>query len=358
MQILHILESFAAGGIETTFLHALRAFRASDPDVSHHVLSFGGGALEARYRDAAESVTIDPSPDVVELCRDRRIELVHVLFERCAYRLMPALVARSAVPVVYGKGYDMGGMYRLNEGLDWQADASLLAAADGVTFTTADLESGYGLPAGRATVLGKAADVARFAQLPVPDATTPMRIVCVANLHPRKRLGDLIEALAVVRAEVPSATLRFVGGGNDAERARLTRLAEFRGLASAVSFAGPVEDVAAELAAARVAALPSSCEGVPTALIEAMAAARPVVATRVGHVRSIIADGVEGWLVAPGDVPALASRLAHVLADQDASREMGLAGRRRAAAHDVVRVARAQLAALRAARQRSLLQVH
>jgi len=52
---------------------------------------------------------------------------LNVLFERCAYRIVPQLVARTVTPVVYGKGYDMGGMYRLNEGLQWQGGHSKVA---------------------------------------------------------------------------------------------------------------------------------------------------------------------------------------------------------------------------------------
>jgi glycosyltransferase involved in cell wall biosynthesis len=356
MRVLHVLESFVAGGIETTFLNALEAMRLLDPQTEHRVLAFAGGALEARYRATATTVYVDPACDVAALCRTASIDLVHILFDRCAYRIVPGLVARSDVPVVYGKGYDLGGMYHVNEGLDWQADASLLAAADGVTFTTAALEAGYGLPAGRTSVLGKAAAITRFERVEAPDPDAAPRVVCVANLHPRKRLGDLIEALVAVRRQMPAATLRFVGGGNAGERERLARLAVERGVASAVSFAGAVDDVAPELAAAHLMALPSACEGVPTALLEAMAAGRPVVATRVGHVPSIVDDGVEGWLVDLGDIDALAQRIVLTLTDAGIRDRMGRAARCRARNHDVREVAHRQLGALRAARQRAVLQ--
>jgi glycosyltransferase involved in cell wall biosynthesis len=179
-------------------------------------------------------------------------------------------------------------------------------------------------------------------------ADAPPRIVCVANLHARKRLGDLVLALARVRRCVPDAEVRFVGGG-DAEATRLTALAAAHGLSASVSFAGVVADVAPEIGAASVMALPSSCEGVPTALLEGMAAGRPVVATRVGHVASIVSDGVEGFLVAPGDVSALADRLVRVLTDRSLAATMGRAGRTRAAQHDVRVVAGELLDALRRA---------
>jgi glycosyltransferase involved in cell wall biosynthesis len=92
--------------------------------------------------------------------------------------------------------------------------------------------------------------------------------------------------------------------------------------------------------AARVVALPSSCEGVPTALIEGMAAGRPVVATNVGHVASIVDEGVEGFLFDPGNVATLAERLTWLLSDRAAAARMGQAARRRAASHDVGFIAR------------------
>lgn len=349
MRMLHVLESCAPGGMETTFLNVLSVFREAEPSIEHHVLAFAGGPLEARYRQQAHQVAIGCDSRTIDSHVAANYDVVHVLFERCAYRIVPQLLARSSTPVVYGKGYDMGGMYRLNEGLCWQADETLLAACSGATFTTPQLAEGYRLPSGRTTVLRKAADVRRFAALPAPAPATPQRIVCVANLHPRKRLGDLILALPRVQMHVPGAELRLVGGGNLAEGERLAALAVERGVARSVSLSGTCADVAAEIAAARVMALPSSCEGVPTALLEGMAAGRPAVASAVGHVASIIDDGCEGFLVTPGDVAALANRLTRLLGNPALAAQMGSAARARAAGHDVRLVARMILAALKEA---------
>ena len=101
-----------------------------------------------------------------------------------------------------------------------------------------------------------------------------------------------------------------------------------------------------ELKQSRVVALPSSCEGVPTVILEAMAAGRPIVATRVGHVATIVDDGVEGFLVELGDTAALSDRLIRLLTDSKRALVMGSAGRRRARHHDVQLVARTLLTAL------------
>jgi glycosyltransferase involved in cell wall biosynthesis len=348
VRILHVIESFAPGGIETTFLSALQQFRAEDASIDHHVLAFAGGALESRYRDVAHSVTIGCDQSTIDSQLTTPYDAAHILFERCAVRIVPEIIARSAMPIVYGKGYDLGGMYRLNEGLQWQADESLLASCDGATFTTTNLAGGYDLPPGRTTILGKAADVARFRSIADPHDATPPRIVCVANLHPRKRLSDLISALARVRRRVPHAELRLVGGGSQDHAAGLLRLASDLGVGDGVTFAGLLTDVAPEIQLARVVALPSSCEGVPTALLEGMAAGRPVVATDVGHVSSIVDHGVEGFLVPVGDVTALADRLTQLLVDPAMASRMGQAARARATDHDVRIVAQRWLDALRA----------
>lgn len=339
LRILHVLESCGAGGIETTFLNMLREWRREPAWATHHVLAFAGGALDAAFHESADSVTITPAQDELERRLRPPFDVIHFLFERCAYRLLPFAVAHSRARVVYGKGYDMGGMFRLNDGLAWQPDESMLWGADGATFTTAELAAGYHRPAGRSTILGKAADVRHYLSLQPPDASTPRRVVCVANLHARKRLGDLVTAVARLRDDIPDVSVRFVGADDGREAARLRGLARELAMEDTCELVGRRSDVAGDLSTSRVFALPSGCEGVPTAMLEAMAAARPVVMTDVGHIRSVVRDGVEGFLVAPGDVDTLTDRLRTLLRDPLRATEMGLRGRRRAHAHDTRAVA-------------------
>lgn len=338
-RVLHVTESLAAGGIETTFLNMLRVWRGDTPWATHHVLAFAGGALEQAYRENATSVTIASDQDELEQGLLRGYDVVYILFERCAYRLLPTLIARAATPVVYGKGYDMGGMFRVDAGLSWQADDSLMWGADASTFTTEGLLEAFEAPPGRHVVLGKAADVDPFLSLAPVDASTPMRIVCVANLHARKRLGDLLAAVAMLRPRWPDLRVRFVGADAGREGDRLRELASRLRIAEACELTGRHEDVRADLAASRVFALPSGCEGVPTAMLEAMAAARPVVMTALGHIGSVVREGVDGFLIQPGEVHALAERLERILADPALAARMGAAARDRARAHDVRAVA-------------------
>ncbi len=116
------------------------------------------------------------------------------------------------------------------------------------------------------------------------------------------------------------------GGAYEAElRARAERL----GVAGRVVFAGYRSDVPALLAGCDVFCLPSSAEGLPLVVLEAMARGKPVVTTPAGGTAELVVDGVTGLLVPPGDAAALAEALSGLLADPDRARQLGEAGRER-----------------------------
>src|SRR5437868_207342 len=94
-------------------------------------------------------------------------------------------------------------------------------------------------------------------------------------------------------------------------------------------FVGYQDDVADYYSAMDVLLLPSANEGTPVSVIEALAAERPAVATRVGGVPDVIRDGVDGYLVALGDTNGLAERLAALAADPALRARMGAQGRAR-----------------------------
>lgn len=338
MRVLHVLETLAAGGVETTFLHVLKHLSTA---MTHDVLAFAGGALECEYRAIANRVTIARrTRDLEALLDDGAYDVAYILFERCAERLLPLLVSRTATAAVYGKNYDFSGQWRTTEGFEWSPDDAMMAACDGVTFTTPSLAAGYAPPeTARGCVLGKGAHVTPLLTIDPPAAAAGNRILVIANPHPRKRLGDLVAALAVVRRTVPDAEVRVLGKGDATEEARVRALAHQRGVGSAFVLAGVSRDVATELHQARVVALCSGSEGVPTALLEAMAAGRPVVASEAGHVRSIVTDGEEGFVVPIGDVDAIADRLVRLLRDPALAAAMGRRGRDRARHHAVEAVA-------------------
>jgi glycosyltransferase involved in cell wall biosynthesis len=145
-------------------------------------------------------------------------------------------------------------------------------------------------------------------------------------LTPLKGVDVLIDALASADG---AAELWIIGRPIDpAYAAALRRRAEER-LPSRVHFIGHISqrDLAGRLAAARAFVLPSSSEGLPRVILEAMAVGVPVIATAVGGIPELVEDGVTGWLVPPRDPVALADRLRWILAHPDAAEAVGTAAR-------------------------------
>jgi glycosyltransferase involved in cell wall biosynthesis len=169
--------------------------------------------------------------------------------------------------------------------------------------------------------LGDGAAVRR--ELGIEERAPVVGTVCV--LRPQKGVDHLLEATAVAQREVPGLRLIVVGDGP--ERAALEAQADRLGLGRAVIFAGARRDVAGLLAALDVAVLASDFEGTPLALLEYMAAARPIVATRVGGIPDVLQDGVTGLLVPPRDVAALADALVSLLREEDRRESLGAAAR-------------------------------
>jgi glycosyltransferase involved in cell wall biosynthesis len=151
-------------------------------------------------------------------------------------------------------------------------------------------------------------------------------LLSVGRLRAPKDFLTLVRAVALL--EPGSVRLRIAGDGPD--RAALAGEIEHLGLGEMVELLGTRTDVAELLAAAHVFVLSSDSEGLPMSVLEAMAAGVPVVATAVGGIPELVADGETGRLVPPRDPAALAAALAAVSADPELRERMGDDGRARA----------------------------
>src|SRR4051794_15917265 len=158
-------------------------------------------------------------------------------------------------------------------------------------------------------------------------------IVTVARLRPQKGHAVLLDAFTQVRQQVPDARLRLVGDGPLAEE--LQRQSAALGIGDHVEFAGTSTDVWGELEQAHVFALASLYEPQGIAVLEAMAAGLPVVATAVGGIPELIEPGRTGELVPPNDPAALADVLIGLLSDPSRCEAYGQEGRREAAGYTV-----------------------
>ncbi|MCE9581903.1 MAG: glycosyltransferase [Planctomycetes bacterium] len=160
-------------------------------------------------------------------------------------------------------------------------------------------------------------------ELPALDGLDRSRpeALFLGRLEPQKDVRTLLAAWPLVRRRIPAAVLRIVGKG--------PQEAELRALdVDGVEWCGFQTDLAPFWRTARVLALPSRWEGLPNAVLEAMAWGVPVVATAVGGSVELVREGKTGHLVEPGDAVALAVRLAEVLEDGARAETMGREGRR------------------------------
>lgn len=160
---------------------------------------------------------------------------------------------------------------------------------------------------------------------PLPSSQGLRRIVMVANLRQEKGHDVLIDAAPQIFSSCPDAEICLAGDGPMADA--LAARARARGVGGRVQFLGHCQDVPALLARADIFVLPSRSEALPNALIEAMAAGLPVVASRVGGIPEIVTDGQNGVLVQPGDPTALAAAVVRLMDHPGLAAALGGAAR-------------------------------
>jgi glycosyltransferase involved in cell wall biosynthesis len=179
-------------------------------------------------------------------------------------------------------------------------------------------------------------EVPPIALEPAPASERP-RVAMVARLDQAKDHDTFFAAAARLAAEGAPVTLELAGDGPF--RARLEAAAARLGLDA--RFLGFVADVPSVLARSDVVVLSTHFEGFGLVVVEAMAAARPVIATRVAALPEMFENGVEGMFVPPRDAAALAEAIRVLTSDRARARAMGLAGRARSARFALVPSVRA-----------------
>jgi len=179
-------------------------------------------------------------------------------------------------------------------------------------------------------VLENGVDLDRFGDLPPLTARPAARphIGVVANLRPVKGLDVFVRAAALIHTRYPQAVFTVAGEGE--LRKPLEQQAAAEGLAEHFWLLGRVTDIAGFLAGLDVAVLCSHAEGMSNTLLEYMAAGRAIVATCVGATPELIADGIHGLLVPPGDALKLAEAIVRLLEDRELAQRLGAAARQRA----------------------------
>jgi colanic acid/amylovoran biosynthesis glycosyltransferase len=216
-----------------------------------------------------------------------------------------------------------------------RALGSLFAEVDLIHCVSDDMRrtvESYGAPSERILVNRPAVPVADFAPIAARRLPHdgPLRVLSIGRLHWKKGFDDSLRAIAGLVASGRSVEYRIAGDG--AEREKLSFLIHQLGIGAQVTLLGVQrqDEIRDQLAWADVLLLPSLSEGISNAVLEAMAAGLPVIATRCGGMDEVIDDGADGFLVDVGDVEAMQARLVQVADDRDLAARLGRAAGERA----------------------------
>ena len=351
IRVLHIITRLVLGGAQENTLLTAGGLDRGRYDVTLVSGPTTGpeGSLEDRIPgditfERVPNLVRDPHPvkDAVtlarlyQLIRRGRYHIVHTHTTKAG--MLGRLAAKAAgVPAIvhtpHGHCFHDYLGARGSEALKW-AERGLARITDRIICLTPaerDDHVRYRIaPAERFEVIHSGVDLERFRRVRVDPVSVRRAlgispfgpvVVCVARLVPVKGVQSLLEAVPLVRAAVPGATVVFVGDGT--LRPVMERRAASLAPDGGVVFLGLRSDVPELLQMSDVAVLPSLNEGMGRAAVEALAAGRPVVASRISGIQDVVADGETGLLVPPADPRALADAIVRVLATPGLGRAMG-----------------------------------
>jgi glycosyltransferase involved in cell wall biosynthesis len=346
IRIAYCIDNMGIGGTEVNALRTVERLDRSRFDVSVICLQ-EGGPLATRY--AAAGVRVLPFPIAnlygwrtarqgVRLARLLSASGIQIVHSHDMYNNVFATVcARAArTPVIVASRRWWRSLpaqrYRLANTLAFRLADCVVANSPSVAWSLATED---GVRPERIAVVPNFVDESAFAPLSsekraamldvlgVPDHALVVGIV--ANLSPVKDHATLLRAAALLTPRWPWLRVVLVGDGEC--RAALEALTHTLGLGGRVHFAGLRPNTPNPHQLFDVSVLCSLSEGFPNSIVEAMAAARPVVATDVGGVADAVSDGQTGLLVPPSNPERLAAAIEELLVDPARRRTMGLAGR-------------------------------
>jgi glycosyltransferase involved in cell wall biosynthesis len=357
--LLFVIEDLAVGGTELHLMRLLPRLRREGFEILLYVFARREAAvreLEAQgvevrsparaagveaARSAARRTGLDllALPGLWRLVRRRRPAVVH-LFLPPAYLLggICARLAGQRVCVMSRRTLDdyqrnHPALARLEHALHRHMRALLGNSRAVVAQLLAE-----GAPPDRVGLIYNGVDPAPFATLPPRETlraaagleANTLAMTVVANLHPYKGHGDLLEGLATVASALPQPWRLLCVGRDTGLGAALEARARTLGLGASVAWLGERADVHRLLAASDLGVLPSHQEGLSNSVLEGMTAGLPMVVTAVGGNLEAVEDGVSGVIVPPRDSRALGTAILDLARDPERRRRLGEAARQRA----------------------------
>jgi glycosyltransferase involved in cell wall biosynthesis/peptidoglycan/xylan/chitin deacetylase (PgdA/CDA1 family) len=329
-KLAHVVLSLSPGGLERVVCALAASSQMKPLAQSVYVLDEAGRLAGAVEQAGGRVIATRRHPGfdiggIFRLARSFRADNVQVVhthgLDPLFYGGLAAWLAR--VPIrIHTQHNSRLGDAGWKQRLKFRIAARAMTAIVAVSREVERVVLRFGAPPDRTGIILNGVAASRFTPVSAPSAAAPV-VGTVARLSPEKGADTLVEAFAAILPSYPGARLMIVGDGP--ERARLEGQANSLGLRDSVEFLGYRPDVAACLRQFDVFVLPSLTEGIPLALLEAMAAERAVVATAVGGVPEVIEDGESGILTPPAEPASMAVAIGNLLSDP--SRRLALGAR-------------------------------
>ncbi len=342
LRLLAILEADTVTGPAKNLLQFAQCARALDPAVETEVAVFQRKGQSNLLFDAARQADIPVHalreagrfdhaviPALCALVAERKPDILQSHAVKSHFLVRAGGLGRRTPWVAFHHGYTWPDLRaRMYNQLDrWSLRAPRTVLTVSEPFRRELIERG--VAPRRIEVVHNAIDP-EWGRRGRPEAARALRgelgvapearvLLIVGRLSPEKDHGALLEALRRL-PEAPPARLVIVGDGP--ERPRIEAAVRALGLAGRVTLTGQVASAEPYYGIADICVLSSLSEGSPNALLEAMAAGVPVVATAVGGIPEIVADGRSALLVRPGDAAALAGAIAALLKDEELGRRL------------------------------------
>ena len=352
VRVLHIIPNFGAGGAERLLVDLLEAFDQERFEVAAVSLYPESGTileeeikekgLKVYFLNKRRGLDLRMIPQLYRLFRAFRPDVVHTHRYVLRYTLLPMLFCRVPVRVHTVHSVAQKEVDRIGKLVHWIAfrlGGVVPISISREVANTVRAVYGRGI---HTPVIYNGIPTTRFVSRAGRDNAKKEKNVVllhVGRFAPEKNHLLLIEAFALALKEYPTMQLWLVGDGS-LRPAVEKAIAEMR-LAGKVLFLGIRDDVPKLLAGCETFILSSDYEGVPLAVLEAMAAGKPVIATTVGGVPELVEDGVTGILVPPRDPQALAQAILRLVKDPDLRQRMGKAAQERTLERfDIARTAR------------------
>lgn len=351
IRVMFVLENERYGGGERAFSQLIR------------------GMDKSRFDVFTACLTGTPGSDIFsgEIARHAKVLRLDLrwLLNLFAVRRLRRLIMENAVDIVHSQGpradlycrlalagsetkhvctvatpveeYDIGPLKRAAY---IAADRFLASSVDKFVAVAGHIAGKLrekGVPAEKVTVIHNGVDAAAYSCQPGDAAAIRTEhkipaesflVAAVCRLVPEKGLHTLLEAAY----DTAGTGIKFLLAGEGPLQDELEERVESMGIGGDFLFAGFLGNVKPLLCAADLVVLPSLREGFPMAVLEAMAAGKPVVASAIDGIKESVADGASGLLVPPGDGAALAAAIKRLAGDRALAASLGAAGRAAAAA--------------------------